>query len=248
MIFYFTATGNSLYIAKRLGNTLLSIPKENQKSNNRYEDKSIGFVFPCYYFGTPKLVKKFIKDNEFKADYYFAIMTYGNFSAAGINDFDKLVKKQGVNLSYTNEIKMVDNYLPLFDIKDQVDKTDNKKIDEKISKINYNIKNKNKFKLKKNILLKLLTGVSQYFYKKFNNFDSKFYVNENCTTCGICKRVCPVDNIIIKKKPVYKNNCERCLACIHICPENAIHMRNQKSDARYINPNIDPDEIINSNI
>jgi len=248
MIFYFTATGNSLYVAKCLDGDLYSIPREIKSSRKKYKDKIIGFVFPCYYFGTPKFIKKFINENKFEADYFFSLMTYGNFSAAGINDFDKFAKKHGVDLSYTNEIKMVDNYLPLFDIKDQIEKTDKKKIDEKISKINYHIKNKIKFKLKKNILLKLLTSVSQYFYKKFNNFDSKFYVNENCTTCGICKRVCPVDNIIIKKKPVYKNNCERCLACIHICPENAIHMRNQKSDARYINPNIDPDEIINSNI
>lgn len=247
MIFYFTATGNSLYVAKCLDDDLYSIPKEIKSSRKNYKDKIIGFVFPCYYFGTPKLVEKFISENNFEADYFFALMTYGNFSAGGITNFDKLTKKNNINLSYTNEIKMVDNYLPLYEIKNQIKKTNNKKVDAKISNIKKTLESMKKIKLKKNIFFKLITGIFQYFYKKFNNFDSKFYVNENCTACGICEKVCPVDNIVIKKKPVYKNNCERCLACIHICPENAIHLRNEKSDIRYLNTNIDPEEIINSN-
>lgn len=45
-ILYFTATGNSLAVAKKLGGELISIPQAIK--NNQYEikDDVIGFVFP----------------------------------------------------------------------------------------------------------------------------------------------------------------------------------------------------------
>ncbi|MDR2194165.1 MAG: 4Fe-4S binding protein [Treponema sp.] len=40
--------------------------------------------------------------------------------------------------------------------------------------------------------------------------DKKFTVNNNCTGCGICEKVCPVDNIeILNNKPQYKHHCEQ---------------------------------------
>ncbi|MDR2588945.1 MAG: hypothetical protein LBC67_05905, partial [Spirochaetales bacterium] len=47
-IFYFTATGNSLYAAKTLGGKLYSIPQLLKEGQFEFADDSIGFVFPVY--------------------------------------------------------------------------------------------------------------------------------------------------------------------------------------------------------
>jgi len=47
-IFYFTATGNSLALAKRIGGTLVSIPQVVDSENLYYKDDAIGVVFPVY--------------------------------------------------------------------------------------------------------------------------------------------------------------------------------------------------------
>lgn len=43
-IFYFTGTGNSLYVAKRFGGELYSIPKVLKSNELRYEDEKIGII------------------------------------------------------------------------------------------------------------------------------------------------------------------------------------------------------------
>jgi ferredoxin len=74
-----------------------------------------------------------------------------------------------------------------------------------------------------------------------------FTVNNDCNGCGTCRKVCPMKNIIGTDKPEYQNHCEFCLACIHLCPKNAIHLKNEKSGMRFINPHIKASEIINAN-
>jgi Protein involved in ribonucleotide reduction len=59
-VFYFTATGNSLYVAKRIGGKLYSIPQMIKEHKYEFEDDAIGFVFPCYVFGLPRLVRDFV--------------------------------------------------------------------------------------------------------------------------------------------------------------------------------------------
>ena len=77
MLFYFTATGNSLYVAKQLENDPISIPQELRKVNRHYRAESIGIVCPLFEFEIPKLVKSFIQESSFETDYFYLIITYG---------------------------------------------------------------------------------------------------------------------------------------------------------------------------
>ena len=43
MILYFTATGNSLYAARKLDNVIFSIPQEMQKTDRHYKDVNCKF-------------------------------------------------------------------------------------------------------------------------------------------------------------------------------------------------------------
>ena len=73
------------------------------------------------------------------------------------------------------------------------------------------------------------------------------YVNDECISCGVCKKVCPVSNITQEEKTIFGNNCESCFACIHNCPKNAIQMKNQRSEKRFRNSDINLNEIIEAN-
>ncbi|MBD3240174.1 MAG: hypothetical protein GF331_06275 [Chitinivibrionales bacterium] len=115
-VFYFTSTGNCLQIAKALGGNAYAIPKLLKQRILDFEDDRIGFVFPCFFFGVPKPVRRFVEQVRIRSDYVFAVMTYGNFSGGGIDQFRGIAGRAGIRLSYIDEIIMVDNYVPMFDM------------------------------------------------------------------------------------------------------------------------------------
>lgn len=64
IILYFTATGNSLYIARQLAdeNTeLLSIPQMVKQNRHDFEADEIGIIYPIYGHMPPNMVRNFIK-------------------------------------------------------------------------------------------------------------------------------------------------------------------------------------------
>ena len=64
MVFYFTATGNSLYVAKCIEEYPVSIPQAI-KNSSIYSDKQIGIVCPVYCGEIPNTVKEFLKESKF---------------------------------------------------------------------------------------------------------------------------------------------------------------------------------------
>ena len=177
----------------------------------------------------------------------------GLFQWAAISEIENVLKKRNIKLNYSNEIQMVDNFLPIFEMNNQIKNRNEKTINKKINKIKNDINNKRNKVLKKIWLKRYFTKIMSTKYlsengmEKLKYLDTEFIVNNDCNGCGICRNVCPMKNITGIKKPEYLNKCEFCLACIHHCSKNALHLKNERSNARYINPNIKLSEIINAN-
>lgn len=244
-ILYFTATGNSLYIAKSFGGETYSIPQLLKENRFEIEDEKIGIVFPVYHSGVPKIVEEFLDKAKLNADYIFGLATYGLFSGAATRHLIKIGERNGIRFSYINEIVMVDNYLPGFEMKQQSDGQSKKRIDEKLHKIVSDIKDRRNFIKKSSVIREPLLSLNQKLYDK--EFQKKFSVNSTCNGCKTCEKVCPVNNIKVTKQPVFSNNCQHCLSCIQNCPQKAIHIKGEKSSVRYRNTNVTLKEIIDAN-
>jgi flavodoxin len=78
VLFYFTGTGNSLYVAKQLEKFPVSIPQAIHDTDMHYEDETMGIVCPVYGHEMPQMVKEFLKKAEFVTDYFYLVLTYGH--------------------------------------------------------------------------------------------------------------------------------------------------------------------------
>lgn len=245
-ILYFTATGNSLYIAKSLGSDYYSIPKLIKEGKYDFEDKKIGIVFPIYNSGVPKIVEEFLNKAKFKSKYIFGIATYGMYAGAATRHLLEIGNRNRIEFSYINEIVMIDNYLPGFDINKELEKEPKKKIGENLEKIIKDINEEKKYIKKHSFISSGLRILSEKLFYD-DQFEKNFTVENTCTGCKTCEKVCPVNNIKVDKKPLFMNNCQRCLACTNNCPHNAIRVKKEKSKTRFINQNVTLKEIINAN-
>jgi ferredoxin/flavodoxin len=248
-IFYFTATGNSLYVAKTIGGKLYSIPQLLKDRQFNFEDDVIGFIFPIYGHTLPNTVQEFLENVKIKSNYIFAIGTYGNMHGSCMNNLEKYFTRMGWKLNYADTILMVNNYLPSFEISNQLKNIQDKHIDEHLRIIVNNINNKKNSIPDTTIIERIFKVLIKLLMSEFSNGKSaqQYIINDKCNKCGTCSKVCPTGNIEIKNKVIFGNVCESCYGCVHLCPQNAIHLKNEKSNIRFRNENITIQEIIQSN-
>jgi len=246
-IFYFTGTGNSLAVAKRIGGDdarLISIPQVIDSTEQHYRDDAIGLVFPVYSFRAPMMVRNFLNRVKLEANYIFAICTYGTMSGSCTNYLQKQAIGLGFKFDYTNNLKMADNYLPLFETGKQIEKLSKKNIEQNLIRIIEDIKNYKKYHVRAAIFGRI---VGKLVNMDFSKSPHKYIADEKCNKCGICAKVCLSKNITIDNDIKFGESCEGCYACLHLCPQNALHHKSEKSNKRWIHPDITLNEIIEAN-
>jgi NAD-dependent dihydropyrimidine dehydrogenase PreA subunit len=247
-ILYFTGTGNSLYVAKKIGGDLLSIPQLIKNNQYIIEDDIVGIICPVYCWTAPNIVKQYLKKVEINTNYLFIIMTYGGANHGCFNALYKIFDDKNMNVDYSNTILMVDNFSPLFDISKEKEKSTNFYIDKKIENIKKDIFNRQSNYKINTLKDTFASAFSPVLYKLLNHFINFKIDNEFCDKCKTCVNVCPKGNIqIIEKGPIIGNNCENCLSCHHNCPKSIIHVTKESNQERFINPNIKLSELILSN-
>jgi len=245
-IFYFTATGNSLAVAKQIGGNLISIPQVIDSDTTHYKDDAIGIVFPVFFHREPRMVRRFLNQVKLEADYIFAVATYGGTHGITMARLQERAKRNGFQFDYTNYLMTVDNYLPLFEMGTQIEKQPKKKVEEHTAKIVDDIQSRKRSIVAEGFVNYLIAPFVPPFLPKENTAKT-FLVNSQCNKCGICPKVCPAKNISLHDNVQFADHCEVCLACAHLCPQNAIHLKKQKSDKRWKNPEVSLGEIVAAN-
>ncbi|MCC8155352.1 MAG: EFR1 family ferrodoxin [Tannerellaceae bacterium] len=69
----------------------------------------------------------------------------------------------------------------------------------------------------------LKSRIIQPLFVRYALGKNSFYATDACTSCGLCRKICPTNTIHMEKgKPAWNDTCIQCVACIHRCPERAI--------------------------
>jgi len=235
-IFYFTGTGNSLFAARKIaeatGAKLISIPQaiHEQKS---YADDCIGFVYPQYANGLPKMVRSFISGNTFAADYFFAVNLWSFIHVNAIGEIASLLP-----INYGAYLKTPMNFICLMNSPKNpicmMSKVE-KRLDGIINDIFYH---------KEKVVRprKGIGNATKYFGQ------AKFMLTSSCTKCGTCVKVCPANNIALDDVITFESKCETCYACVNLCPAHAIYSNKASLKRRqYRNPLVSEAEIAKAN-
>ncbi|MDU1538643.1 MAG: EFR1 family ferrodoxin [Paeniclostridium sordellii] len=239
MILYFTGTGNSRYVARKIAEEINDeVVSINQLIKQESTDELIStnkpfiFVCPTYAWRLPKVVTEFIRKTKFAGNnkVYF-IMTCGEDTAKAINYIQKLCDDKGWELKGMAEIKMPENYIALFPVPDkETAKEIIEEADKLIYKIASDIRNENNFNIVAPSGLNgtIKSGITNITFYKFIVHAKGFYSTNQCIGCGKCVNLCPLNNISLEnEKPNWKNKCTHCMACICGCPTKAIEYKNK---------------------
>lgn len=248
IVFYFTGTGNSLYVARQLateGTFPLSIAQEVHNADPVYEADEIGFVFPVYFFKAPAIVHEFVERSTFRADYFFTVATYGAMQGGIVEFWDNYTQSLGMPFDYISTLLMRDNYLPFFDMEEQAGVQKN--IPENLQRIVEEVNSRTRYKGP-------LSGGSfpgGQAEEKNVTFRAEdiFAVTDACIGCSICTRVCPHKSWSVFGQASPGGECERCMACAQNCPQKAITIKTgeRNPNARFRNEHITLSDIINAN-
>lgn len=270
-IYYFSGTGNSLLVAKKIQKKfvdselipiaalLTEFEKKNSTKTLEVTADIVGFVFPCHGLTIPVPVKRILEIIDLKkSNYIFAVVTRGGTIFRGFIKMDKMLKKQGKLLqsSFIIDMGMNDPKLKSFE---QLTQEESAMIEEKVKlkiEMIQDVLEKqeiyhddikgitfSKSKIINHILERLIPFMVHNFAAKVKNY---FYVEPNCTSCGVCERVCPSGKIkIINDMPVWneESDCFLCYSCLNFCPNHAIQIHSKfymksytKANGRYPHP------------
>jgi len=251
MIFYFSGTGNTKWVAQQLaeatGEQLKYIPDELREGKFVYElreGERLGFCFPTHGWQPPRIVRHFIRMAQFiGASYVYAVTTCGDNMGYAMRILNKELGKKGLQAQATFAVVMPESNVCFSFL--HLDTPEREK--EKIEKARLTTEHIcDSVKKRKTGIEELVKGAIPFtytyviggYYNKHLITDEKFWVDKDaCVSCGLCAKLCPVDDIEgLPPRWKHDGSCTNCLACYHHCPQHAIHWGKMKRGQYVFNP------------
>ncbi len=240
MIFYFSGTGNSEWVAKQIaagtGDTAVDMAdlwKTNHDNIQVNAGQSVGIVFPIHAWNAPKVVAKFAKGLTIAKDAYrYAVCTCGDEAGLAMARFARLFPVDGAW-----SLMMPNNYIRLFNLDSP--ELASKKVQqarEKIPAICELVQAKQKaWDVYKGTYAFLKSYIINPLFRLFYMRARGFHAEQECTSCGLCVKTCPTSNIaLVEGHPIWGGHCTQCMTCIHRCPVQAIQIgKTTKNKGRY---------------
>ena len=253
MIFYFSGTGNTRWvataIAKALDEELFSIPDLIRTGHYEFalkEGERLGFCFPTHGWQPPRIVRDFIRELRLNItpDYCWALTTCGDNTGETMTILNKDLQKKGLQAETLFSVIMPESYVCLPFMKTDPEDKERWKIENAERQLHHIVsilkdRKRGIEELEKGATPRLYSYVIGEYFNKRMVTDKKFTVDADvCIQCGKCEKVCPVDNIK-GTPPVWLHNgwCTSCLACYHYCPVHAINFGKitRRRDQYYFN-------------
>ena len=270
LIYYFTGTGNSLYVAKDIadatGGTLVPVASlvDRDAVSPDADADAVGMVFPVYYGDLPVIIKEFAGTLEnLEGRYIFSVCTFGGSAGDSHRMLGDIITARGGVLAATYGVHMPQNaFYKFWEKHEPLYRNWRKKV--KTVAANTAARKRGTFFTNPafDIIFKGIQAWVKPRYKQsfiklsgaspelsvdelIRLNDTSFGVTGACTGCGLCAQVCPVDNIeMVEKRPVWRHRCENCLACYNSCPVRAITSGIARKGYYYRHPDISTKEIM----
>ena len=232
MILYFSGTGNSKYVAKRiadaLGDALVNLNDRIKASDTSLVEtgERVIIVTPTYAWRIPRVVRDWLRKTELRgAKQVWFVMTCGSEIGNADKYNRELCAEKAISCMGTAQIVMPENFIAMFnaptveEARRIVAKAE-PFIDRAIAAIRAgHIFSPPRKKLYDRIAS---SAVNPVFYPLFVKANS-FTASDVCIGCGKCEKLCPLNNITLQNaRPVWGSNCTQCMACICYCPTRAI--------------------------
>ena len=234
MVLYFSATGNTEYIARelalRLGDECVNLLERIKRNDHTVLHSGKPFVIcaPVYVCEMPRFLAKYLREQEFSGskDVYF-VFTSGGYCGISGPLAKSLMRKKGMNYLGHAEFKMPRNYV----VNDAYPMLTPSEAEARIvaahgmiAPVAADILAGKKLKARHVFLFELLITLPfNPVWSKYKLVAKDFYATDKCVGCGKCARLCPLNNIVIEAgKPVWGDRCSHCMACIGNCPTRGI--------------------------
>lgn len=242
---YFSGTGNTKHCTEKLvhllDETAQAIPMESEGAADLLSQHDfIILAYPVQFSNMPVMVREFIKDHSavWNGKKVLCLATMALFSGDGAGCAARLLKKYGAEIVGGLHLGMPDSIADVKLLKKSVEKnremirTADHKTENRAAKIRRGRYPKDGLYFFHRIVG--LLGQRLWFYGKTKDYTDKLKINNDCTGCGLCVHLCPMENIMLENgKAVSKNRCTMCYRCISSCPARAITLLGNEVVGQY---------------
>lgn len=232
MIFCFSGTGNSRYIAGKLAEAMqdsvvdLNVKIKMHDVEAMQTGRDVILVTPTYAWRIPRIVSEWLGKVELRGtERIWFVMNCGSEIGNAEKYNRQLAEEKHLQYMGTKQIIMPENYIALFNAPDDAEAREIvQKAEPDIVGAIACIKAGQCFAAPRNNPYDrfMSAAVNPVFYPIFVKANA-FQVSLACTGCGGCVKRCPMNNIELKNgKPVWGRSCTHCMGCICYCPTEAI--------------------------
>lgn len=245
MIYYFSGTGNSRYVANQLssatGQETRFIPDTDPYTETIRPgtDGNVGIVFPVYSWGVPPIVLDFLSRlpetmmEEIRSRHIpvWCVATCGDETGDAISMLRRQLHARGINLSGAWSVIMPNVYVMLPGFGTDPAPLEEKKLKDSISRLNEIagriVKGDFAFDVHTGSFPRLRTAIVYPLFRRWGVDPKRWHFTDGCISCGKCASACPVGNIAMSDgHPHWGTDCTSCCACFHICPVNSVQYGN----------------------